>query len=275
MEFSTFIKRLKTVIGGSDNTVIFTRTIFELMVNEKGLDILDDKSDNTLKSYYNGYTSISKFASVVMSHLDDTDAFVSHLESYGETASQLLADNFVDEINDINASNAPLKIYDLFLDIIRKASNKKSTQKSAKENMVVLPEERPSNEVPYSEEDKCLLGEFTRDYDIIISALVSEDYSSSLIDMSFINKINKLYESKWMELSNNFNDATLKSYVYGLLGELNTLTNSFNSSDSNIICFNNIRKKFRNLYVKLHPERFAGCFPYEAFIDDWNDGELY
>ena len=31
--------------------------------------------------------------------------------------------------------------------------------------------------------------------------------------------------------------------------------------------------KLRNLYVKLHPTGYIGIFPYEAFIDDWNDGE--
>ncbi|WP_085875818.1 hypothetical protein [Peptoniphilus vaginalis] len=279
MQFSTFINRLKSVIGNTDNTVRFTKTIFDLMMNEEGPDLISDKSDNTFKSYYNGKTNISRFAPIVLSNLDDNQAFVSYLDSYGDTTSQLLADSFIDEINNINASNASLKIYDLFLDILKEASNKKNTLKSAKENngedIANLPEVQPSDKFPFYEDDKPLLSEFTEDYDKIIITLISENCANLLLDMSFRNKINNLYESKWIKLSENFSDPILKSYIYGLLGELNDLKNSFESSGSRGIYFDTLRKRFRNLYVKLHPELFAGCFPYEAFVDDWNDGEFY
>ena len=36
-----------------------------------------------------------------------------------------------------------------------------------------------------------------------------------------------------------------------------------------------IRTKLRNLYVKLHPNGYIGIYPYEAFIDDWNEGECF
>ena len=32
-----------------------------------------------------------------------------------------------------------------------------------------------------------------------------------------------------------------------------------------------LRIKLRDNYVKLHPDNYAGLFPYDAFIDDWND----
>lgn len=37
--------------------------------------------------------------------------------------------------------------------------------------------------------------------------------------------------------------------------------------------FETMMNEIRNLYVKLHPNQFVGAFPYDAFIDDWNDGE--
>ena len=201
------------------------------MMNEEGPDLISDKSDNTFKSYYNGKTNISRFAPIVLSNLDDNQAFVS------------------------------LKIYDLFLDILKEASNKKNTLKSAKENngedIANLPEVQPSDKFPFYEDDKPLLSEFTEDYDKIIITLISENCANLLLDMSFRNKINNLYESKWIKLSENFSDPILKSYIYGLLGELNDLKNSFESSGSRGIYFDTLRKRFRNLYVKLHPELFG------------------
>jgi len=66
----------------------------------------------------------------------------------------------------------------------------------------------------------------------------------------------------------------LKSYVYGLLGELNKLSNSFFNDSHATPFMRDTRTKIRNLYVKLHPDLFAGAFPYDAFIDDWDEGEF-
>lgn len=313
MEFKVFAKKLKNVIGGKSNTKIFTKTLFETMMNESGPELLKGTSQDTFKAYFNGNTSISRVAALVLANLNEDDDFSTYLEDFGETTAQLLADEFKDDIPDINAVNASAKITDLFLDILREATGKKkNTPKSAdktshdileekilasgqaiadawgnavsnlikgsNENSIAgttsvqLPEEL-NGESPYSSEDNLLLQAFTADYDEIMLALIGENYAASLIDMSLPCKIKDLYETKWMSKADTFADPSLKSYVFGLLGELNNISNSFLVDGSVTPFFGNVRTKIRNLYVKLHPDQFSGAFPYDAFIDDWDDGE--
>ena len=316
MEFKVFAKKLKNVIGGKSNTKIFTKTLFETMMNESGPELLKGTSPDTFKAYFNGYTSISRVAALVLANLSEDDNFSTYLEGFGEATAQLLADEFRDDIPDINAVNASAKITDLFLDILREsAGKKKSTPKSAKKaddktshdilgekilasglavadawgnavsnlvngnntagtTSVQLPEEQ-ADESPYSSEDNLLLQAFTADYDEIMVALIGENYAASLIDMTLPCKIRDLYETKWMSKADTFADPSLKSYVFGLLGELNNISNGFLVDSSVTSSFENARTKIRNLYVKLHPDQFAGTFPYDAFIDDWDDGEYF
>ena len=132
MEFKVFAKKLKNVIGGKSNTKIFTKTLFETMMNESGPELLKGTSFDTFKAYFNGNTSISRVAALVLANLSEDDDFSTYLEGFGETTAQLLADEFKDDIPDINAVNASAKITDLFLDILREATGKKkSTPKSA------------------------------------------------------------------------------------------------------------------------------------------------
>ena len=314
MEFKVFAKKLKNVIGGKSNTKNFTKTVFEAMMNESGPELLTRTSQDTFKAYFNDNTSISKVAALILANLSD-DEFPSYLEGFGETTAQLLADEFKDEIPDINSVNASLKITDLFLEILKEASGKKkSTPKSADKpphdileektlasgqavadawgnavsnlvngldgnsnagtTSVRLPEEQPNTSL-YSSEDNLLLEEFTADYDEIMVILIGENYAASLIDMTLPCKIKDLYETKWMSKADTFADPSLKSYVFGLLGELNNISNSFLVSGSATPFLGSSRTKIRNLYVKLHPDQFAGTFPYDAFIDDWDDGENY
>lgn len=313
MEFKVFAKKLKNVIGGKSNTKIFTKTLFEIMMNESGPELLKGTSLDTFKAYFNGNTSISRVAALILANLSDDDEFPSYLESFGETTAQLLADEFKNDIPDINSVNASLKITDLFLEILREASGKeKSTPKSAdktshdileekilasgqavadawgnavsnlvnglngnntaRTTSVQLPEEL-ADESPYSSEDNLLLQAFTADYDEIMVALIGENYAASLIDMTLPCKIKDLYETKWMSKADTFADPSLKSYVFGLLGELNNISKGFLVDGSVTPFFGSARTKIRNLYVKLHPDQFSGVFPYDAFIDDWDDGE--
>lgn len=313
MEFKVFAKKLKNVIGGKSNTKLFTKTIFETMMNESGPELLAGTSLETFKSYFNGNTSISKVAALILANLNEDDEFPSYLEGFGETTAQLLADEFKDDIPDINSVNASLKITDLFLEILREAAGKeKSTPKSADKTphdileekilasgqavadawgnavsnlvnkldgnsttgttSIPLPEEL-ADESLYSSEDNLLLEEFTADYDEIMVTLIGENYAASLIDMTLPCKIKDLYETKWISKADTFADPSLKSYVFGLLGELNNISNSFLASGSATPFLGSSRTKIRNLYVKLHPDQFAGTFPYDAFIDDWDDGE--
>ena len=173
MEFKVFAKKLKNVIGGTSNTKKFTKTLFEAMMNDSGPDLLEGISPDTFKAYFNGNTSISNVAALVLANLSDDYEFPTYLEGFGETTAQLLADEFSKDIENINASNASVKISDLFLDILKETSGKKkSTPKSAKKNIetesIEIPDEQPSDENAYSPEDTALLQEFTADYDKIM-----------------------------------------------------------------------------------------------------------
>ena len=132
MEFKEFAFKLRKVIGGASNTQKFTKTLFEAMMNESGPELIKNIKSATFKSYFNGYTGISNIASIVLANLSDNDEFPAYLDGFGDTTAQLLADEFIEDIPDINAVNASTKITDLFLEILRDASGKKkSTPKSA------------------------------------------------------------------------------------------------------------------------------------------------
>ena len=160
------------------------------------------------------------------------------------------------------------------VDTVSLESRNSDREKKAQKAFIEIPEEQPSDEFPYSSEDKLLLQEFTTDYDEIMVVLIGEKYAESLIDMTLPRKIKDLYENKWISKADTFADPSLKSYVFGLLGELNNISNSLLVNGSVTPSLGNARTKIRNLYVKLHPDQFAGAFPYDAFIDDWNDGEF-
>ena len=49
MNFSSFANLLKPIIGGSDNTVEFTRKLFIAMIGENNSTVIEDKSDGSTK----------------------------------------------------------------------------------------------------------------------------------------------------------------------------------------------------------------------------------
>ncbi|MCC8014243.1 MAG: hypothetical protein LIO87_03525 [Eubacterium sp.] len=118
-----------------------------------------------------------------------------------------------------------------------------------------------------------MLQELTADYDEIMLAMIGENYGIELLDMTLPRK-KDLYASKWNTKATAFTDLTLKANVYALLGELNQLSESLLIGGNEPFFIKKTRLKIRNLYVKLHPELFSVAFPYDAFIDDWDDGEI-
>lgn len=129
---------------------------------------------------------------------------------------------------------------------------------------------------PYIDSDELLLQEFTFDYDEIIQKCISEIFADVWLDMKIPHMIKELYETKWCKKANYFHDAMLKSNVYATLGKLNEMCSALDS-ENYTPCkpVRLIRTSLRNLYVKLHPDNYVGIFPYDVFIDDWNEGEEY
>ena len=313
MEFTEFVNLLKPIIGGAENTHSFVKTLFDVVVTEEGKPFLEDVKAPTYKAYFNGKTKITKMAQRISPYLEPEE-FVIYLDAFSDATAQQIIDTFSPYIDGLNASNMPEKMAYFFCDIICTAATtekKKGTPKSAKNTddktphdileekiiasgqavanawgtaisnlvssnaeAIEIPEKCPSEEYPYSSEDKALLQEFTSDYDEIMLALIGENYGASLIDMKLPQKVQDLYNSKWSSKSDAFLDPILKSYVYGLLGELIKFSNSFFTDVPALSLMRDTRAKIRNLYVKLHPDLFSGAFPYDAFIDDWDDGEF-
>lgn len=313
MEFTEFVNLLKPIIGGAENTHSFVKTLFDVVVTEEGKPFLEDVKAPTYKAYFNGKTKITKMAQRISPYLEPEE-FATYLDAFSDATAQQIIDTFTPFIDGLTASNMPEKMAYFFCDLIRAAATtekKKGTPKSAQNvdvkishnileekiiasgqavanawnaavsnlvssnaEAIEIPEKCPSEEYPYSSEDKALLQEFTSDYDEIMLALIGENYGASLIDMKLPQKVQDLYNSKWSSKSDAFLDPILKSYVYGLLGELNKLSNSFFNDSHATPFMRDTRTKIRNLYVKLHPDLFAGAFPYDAFIDDWDEGEF-
>ena len=276
MTFKEFAHKLKAVIGGSSNTKIFTKTLFETMLQEDKVDLIEDVSEETYKSYYNGHTSISNISLTILSHIEP-EQFVSYLESFNDGVAENLCKVFQEDIPDIDLGNFSIKIKDLFVDILNEAVNKTRKTPASKKDTgaesLEIPEENMTDESPYSSEDTQLLHDFISDYDKIMVTMIGENYGASLVDMTLPIKIDNLYQTKWEQKANNFSDPGLKSSAFALLFELNELSKSFSSNGNEPFFISQTRSKIRNLYVKLHPEQFAATFPYDAFIDDWNDGE--
>ncbi|MGM9959008.1 MAG: hypothetical protein ACI32B_07165 [Erysipelotrichaceae bacterium] len=95
------------------------------MVNDKGYVLLNKMSPETYKACYNGNTSISKVASIILSNLDEDDRFNFYIYNLGNQTAQVLADEFKDYIPDITAANVSIELKELFLTIPREASDKK------------------------------------------------------------------------------------------------------------------------------------------------------
>lgn len=279
MDFVEFVNLTRSVIGGKSGIHTYVKTLFDAMLTEDGKDILDDYSISTYKAYANGTTSINKISKAMVSYIDPVE-FSSFIFNTQESVQLALCQKFEPYLPNININNVGDEIAELFANIIREAAATKRKSPTSKKNVgaekaLELPQEKGSNDYPYTETDRILLQEFTSDYDDIMIKIIGENYGDFLIDMTLQNKIKKLYETKWLTKANQFLDPALKSYVFGLLGELNQLNSGFFSDGFMPVSIRQIREKIRNLYVNLHSNSFAGSFPYDAFIDDWNDGELY
>jgi len=276
MNFVEFVSITRPIIGGKGGVHIYVRTLFDAILTENGKEILDGYSKESYKAYSGGKTSIRDISKAMVQYIDPVE-FSSFIFNTEESAQIALCEQFTEFLPNININNVGDEIADLFANIIRTAAQTKRKKPASKMDTgtgsIELPEEQHSDESPYSSEDNELLQEFTADYDEIMFTMIGDNYGVSLIDMSLPNKVQALYKTKWSTKTDTFLDPSLKSSVFGLLGELNNISNSFLTGSSSTPFLKSTRTKIRNLYVKLHPDSFTGAFPYDAFIDDWDDGE--
>lgn len=277
MNFVEFVSITRPIIGGKGGVHIYVRTLFDAILTENGKEILNGYSPSSYKAYANGKTSITDISKAMVQYIDPVE-FSSFIFNTEESVQIALCQQFTEFLPNITINNVGDEIAELFANIIRTAAQTKRKKPASKTDTgtqaIQIPDEQPSDENAYSPEDTALLQEFTADYDEIMFTLIGENYGVSLVDMSLPNKVQDLYKTKWNAKADAFSDPTLKSYVFGLLGELNQLSSSLLLGSGEPFSIKSTRTKIRNLYVKLHPDSFAKAFPYYAFIDDWDDGEF-
>ena len=54
MEFKDFVQILHPIIGGSSSQAAFTKTLFDVLVTEDGQSAVDEPTETTYRSYFNG-----------------------------------------------------------------------------------------------------------------------------------------------------------------------------------------------------------------------------
>lgn len=128
-----------------------------------------------------------------------------------------------------------------------------------------------------TENDKKLLKDFRIDFDSILEKCITNDQAEVWFTGRLSTEINSLYNDKWKNRIAKFEDISLQSDILSTIATLREFCNTLNP-DSESIPGSSVRKlriRLRNNYVKIHPDNYVNIFPYDAFIDDWNDGEEF
>lgn len=123
-----------------------------------------------------------------------------------------------------------------------------------------------------SQNDKDLLTSFCIDYDSILENCITINEAEVWFTGKITDKITGL-NNKWKNLVSNFNEVRTQANILETIATLTEFCN-FMNPDEKTMPGTSIRKlqiELRDCYVKIHPEKYASIFPYEVFIDDWND----
>lgn len=142
-------------------------------------------------------------------------------------------------------------------------------------DVLLMPSKTPAlTAIEYSEEDKSLLQEFTSDYDELVLKCISAHFAEYVISEPISKEIADLY-SKWSTKANEFQILSLKASIWAMLSHLNEFGEilSMGGKANAGPGLRQLQMRLRNLYVKLHPDRYADSFLYDAIYDDWNMGE--
>lgn len=141
---------------------------------------------------------------------------------------------------------------------------------------VKLPEktaDKDTGNLQLSETDKTLLKDFHVDFDSILEKCIASNQAEVWLTGSLTTKVNGLYYEKWKDLITRFEDIGLQSDMLSTIATLQDFCKALDpdSEPSPGASVRKLRIKLRDNYVKLHPESYADIYPYDAFIDDWND----
>lgn len=125
-----------------------------------------------------------------------------------------------------------------------------------------------------TQDDRDLLKDFHVDFDSVLAKCIANDQAEVWFTSTLVAKIDKIYNEKWKDRILAFSDLGLQADILSTIATLRDFCNALDPDSSTvpITSVRRLRIKLRNNYVKIHPEIYADMFPYDAFIDDWNDG---
>ena len=144
------------------------------------------------------------------------------------------------------------------------------------DSSVKLPEKdtsESSDASQLSDNDKKLLKDFHIDFDSILEKCIASNQAEVWFTNGLATKVNGLYNEKWKTRISEFEDLGLQSDVLSTIATLQDFCKALDP-DSKSAPGSSVRRlriKLRDNYVKIHPDSYAGIYPYDAFIDDWND----
>lgn len=219
MEFCEFVQLLYPVIGGKSTTDRFTHDMFDAIVTENGLSILEDYSKSSFKAYYNGNTKITNIAKAISPYMDQIE-FSNYIDAFSDEALLSLCQSFTPYISDITKMNASEKLAILFADIIKTAASRKrkSARQDAPENMIsttqvndslseVLKEGAQSNDLVTSFKNECTPFMLT---------IIDEDPSAEPIKPIFPDRLAEVVQ-KWSLLHRQIEDPKFRTLAGNIL----------------------------------------------------------
>lgn len=280
MTFSDFMKKLFPIIGGGSSTHKFTKSIFEVMLEDEYVEILEDYSEETYKAYFNDSTGISRIAKKVCAHMEPEN-FVSYIDEFSDATRDSLCEVFKDIIPGCDSFNISQKLSELFADILRSAASAKRKPATKKGTLpeIEIPDKSPSDDYStshFSEKDRSLLNDFHSDFDSLIEKCIANNQTDVLFAATLTSNVNSLYDHKWKQLIFQVEDVSLQSDILNTIAALQEFCKVLdpNVASAPGLSLRKLKIRLRDNYVKLHPDNFAGIFPYDAFIDDWDDESL-
>ena len=276
MTFSEYFNALYPYLADGDKPVDFFDKMFEHFIHKEALDacqLLDRPHDtkaryikksnpNKIKPDYAQYVYSKHNPQRYREWLDDR---MCALDIHYKI-EEWLNDKDI-EFYDVCAACDDL-LENIFLNIA-----------SPEDSGVKLPEKEAADGADssqLSENDKTLLKDFHIDFDSILKKCIEGGQSEVWFTDSLAKNVDSLYSDKWKERIPGFEDLGLQSDVLNTIATLQDFCKALDpDSESTGTSVRKLRIKLRDNYVKLHPESYAGLFPYDAFIDDWNEGNEF
>ena len=121
MHFSDFAQMIGGVLRGDASTSAFAKTLFECILPNEKLYLLEGISSDTFKSYYNGQKRINAIARKININVTPK-AFERYIRDCEKVAATKLCEVFADTVTGMDETNAAKMLAELFNKIITEAA---------------------------------------------------------------------------------------------------------------------------------------------------------